>query len=178
MLHPTRTGQNWQFPAAAGVIAILFGLAAILWPSLTIGALLILFAIYAIVYGIVEILAMSRARAANQTWWTHLLIGVIGIATGLITLFYPGVTGTLLVYFIAVWALAIGIAEVLAGVTQQDWFIGITGGVTLAVGLILFANAPAGALAMVWVVGILALVRGVLLLLQVAQPTPGPEARR
>jgi uncharacterized membrane protein HdeD (DUF308 family) len=178
MLYPTRTGQDWRYPAVAGVVAILFGLAAILWPSLTIGVLLVLFAIYAIVYGALELVAMSRARAENRTWWTHLLIGVIGIAAGLITLFYPGVTGTLLVYFIAVWALAVGIAEILAGVTQQDWFLGIAGGVTLAVGLVLFANAPAGALAMVWVIGILAIVRGVMLLLQFAQPAPGPEAPR
>ena len=177
MLYPTRADQASWVPVAAGVVAIFFGLAAIFWPGLTLGVLLTLFGIYALAYGAVALVAAFRLRGEHANWWTQLLIGIVGIAAGLITLFYPGVTSVLLVYFIAGWALAIGVAEVVGAVTLRVWTLGVVGAVTAAVGLVLFANAEAGALALLWAIGALALVRGVLLLIQAAQPALGPQAR-
>ena len=175
MLYPARPEQDRRITLAAGVVATLFGLVAIFWPNLTLTALLVGFAVYVLVYGVIEVVGAYQARRENRSWWPQSLIGGVAIAAGLVTLFYPAVTTTLLVYFIAVWALAIGISEVVGAMSLRSWLLGIVGAVTAAAGFVLFGNAHAGALALVWVIGILFLVRGVLLLLEMVQPSAGPH---
>jgi len=160
----TASNLWWEY-AAAGIIAILFGIAAIAWPGITLGILVILLGVYVLVEGIVHLIAMFRAIGAHTTWWPQLLLGIISIAAGLFVIAYPGMSTVFFVYVVAFWALFIGLVACVTGLFGGSFGAVIGGIIAIVLGLLLLQNPAAGALAYVVVIGIFAIVRGVLLLI-------------
>ena len=171
--YPAESSTYWWALALSGVVTILFGLAAVLWPGLTLIVLIYLFGIYAIVDGVLALVAMFRAAGAMATWWPFLLVGAFGILAGLIALFWPGVTALVLLFVIAIWAIAVGVAQVVGGIFTTQWLTSIVGVISIVFGFVLFANPMAGALALVWVIGAFAIVRGIILLVHAVQAPAG-----
>src|SRR5579884_65329 len=164
MAYEIPAGESWWVYAAAGVIAILFGLAALLWPGVTIGILILLFGVFTIIDGIVRLFAMFRAIGAHTTWWPHLAIGILDIAAGLFVLAYPGVTAVVFVYVIAFWAILVGITEIVASLALPNFLLLIVGIISIVFGFVLLRNPAAGLLALIMVIGIFAIIRGAVLL--------------
>src|SRR5579883_1173798 len=158
-------GESWWVYALAGVVSILFGLAAIIWPGLTLFVLVFLFAAYAIIDGILRFIATLRAIGAHQTWWPQLVIGIVDIAAGLFILAYPGRTAVLVAYVIAFWAILIGLFEIVGSLATAQLLLLVVGIISVVFGFVLLANPLAGALALVIVIGIFAIVRGIVLLI-------------
>jgi len=147
-----------------GVVAILFGLAILFWPGITVGVLILLFGAYALVFGIVSLVRMFRAMGARQRWWIHLVLGVLSLGAGLFVLAYPGMTAVILLFVIAAWAIGVGIMEIVASVSGGGLLLAITGVISILFGFVLLANPAAGALALVLVIGVFSIVRGVITL--------------
>lgn len=101
----TLLARNWQSVALRGVIAILFGIAIIVWPGITLATLITFFGLFAIVGGFLLSVAAIRQRRTDEPWWLLLFEGLLGIALGIIVLVYPGITGLFLLYLIAAWAI-------------------------------------------------------------------------
>ena len=96
--------QNWWLLILRGVLAILFGVAAILWPGITLLTLIVLFGVYAIVDGLIAIwTGFSRTRESPR-WWTFLVEGLLGVGAGIAALVWPGLATLVLIYLIASWA--------------------------------------------------------------------------
>ena len=174
MAYPMVSPQPWWVLAVNGIAAILFGLAALLWPGLTLLILIVLFGAYAIVTGIVQLVAMFRAIGAGTTWWTHLVLGLLGIAAGLVVFAYPGVTTLLLLYVIAFWAITIGLVEIVAAFSSGEFLVLVAGVISIVFGFVLLSSPFQGALAFVMVIGIFAIVRGILLLVQAVRAPAQP----
>jgi len=164
----------WWVWAISGIVTILFGLAAIFWPGVTLLVLVYLFGFYAIVDGVVALVAMFRAAGAGETWWPYLILGIIGIGAGLVVLFWPGITTLILLMVIAIWAVIAGIVMVVGGLFSAQFLTMIAGVISILFGLVLFANPMAGALAFIWVIGVFALVRGVLQLIEAVRVNSSP----
>ncbi len=174
MEAPVTTPQYWWVLALGGVFSILFGLAALVWPGLTLIILVWLYGFYALLYGIVQIVGMFRAIGQHRTWWPQLLLGLVSIGAGLFVLFNPGLGSLALLLVIAIWAIVLGTVEVVTGITQANLLLVVMGVISVLFGLVLFANPFAGALALVWVIGVFATVRGIVLLVGAFQaPTVG-----
>ncbi len=168
---------TWWALAIAGVASILFGLAALFWPGLTLSVLVLLFGAYVLIHGVAELVATYKAMGAHQTWWTHLLLGIISIAAGLVVFAYPGMTALVLVYIIGFWAITIGVMEIIAAFTTGEFLVVIAGVISILFGLLLLANPGVGALVYVMVIGLFALVRGILLLIaSIRAPALTPTA--
>lgn len=156
--------RNWWMLALRGVAAILFALSAYFWPGLTLFALVMLFAAYAIVDGIMAAVVGARAH-----WWMVMTFGLIGIAAGVITIFRPGLTAVALLMFIAAWAIIRGVLEVTAAIrlrkeiTNEWWFV-LAGLLSIAFGVMMFVYPGAGALSLLWVIATYALILGVVML--------------
>ncbi|MOA39044.1 hypothetical protein D3C78_1607920 [compost metagenome] len=85
------------------------------------------------------------------------------------TFLWPGLTALLLLYIIAFWAIAAGVFQVIAAIRfrkeiRNEWLLGLSGVVSILFGAMLVVQPGAGALALVWVIGIYAVFFGILLL--------------
>jgi uncharacterized membrane protein HdeD (DUF308 family) len=155
--------------AVQGVAAVLFGLGAMAWPGQTLAVLIALFGAYALADGIAALFAMFQTTAQITPWWVWLLRGITGIAAGLVTFAWPGITALSLVYVIAAKALLSGIFEIVAALQlrkeiEGEWLMVASGALSVMLGLWLFAAPGEGALALTWTIGIFAIVIGGLLI--------------
>ena len=110
----TQLARNWWVLALRGVIAVLFGLAAFVWPGITLAALVLLFGAYALVDGVFAVIAALTGRSGHERWWVLLLEGLVGVAAGVLTFVWPAITEFVLLYLIAAWAVVTGVIEVIA----------------------------------------------------------------
>lgn len=170
--------EPWWVLAIGGVVSILFGIAAMVWPGITLFVLVWLWGVYAIIYGIVSLVAMFRAFGSGATWWTHLLVSAISIGAGLYVVANPGISSVILAYVIAVWAIVVGVIELVAGISTAQLLPVVTGVISVLFGFVLFGNPLAGAVALVWVIGLFSIVRGIVLLVGAfrAPQVTGPAA--
>lgn len=161
----------WWAVALRGLAAIIFGIIAIVWPGLTLFWLVIVFGAYAIVDGVIEIYSSIVNRARNgDRWWVGIIEGVVSVAAGLIAWIWPGLTALALLYLIAAWAVITGVMEIVLAieyrrVIQGEWLMVLGGILSIIFGLILFAYPRTGALSMIWVIGIYAIIFGIALIM-------------
>jgi uncharacterized membrane protein HdeD (DUF308 family) len=161
---PESLTRNWWVYVLHGVAAVLFGIAAFVWPGLTLFVLVALYGAYAIVEGAISLVGAFRSGGGFR--WSLLLWGLLGIAAGIVAFVWPGITALALVYVIAVWAIAKGIVQIAAAVRMRreikgEWLLGLVGLLSIAFGLLLAAFPGAGALSLVWLIGAYAIVAGV-----------------
>jgi uncharacterized membrane protein HdeD (DUF308 family) len=174
MRYDTPANLDWTYYAIAGVVSILFGLAALFWPGLTLAFLVYLFAFFAILSGVTSLIQGVRAARAGRVWWPQIVIGLLGLVAGIYVLLFPGIGTIALLLVIAFWAITVGTIEAVAGLFVADFALLIVGVISILFGFILLANPIYGALALVTVIGIFAIVRGVLLLVYAARAPATP----
>jgi uncharacterized membrane protein HdeD (DUF308 family) len=157
--------NKWWVFAVRGILGILFGLIALLYPGLTLAVLVLFLGIYAGLDGILALIAAVGGDGRDRLW--YVFEGIIGIGLAILILSYPVISERALIYVIAVWAILTGIVEILAGFElpiSRDWLLALAGVASVVFGVLVFANPAAGALAIVWLIGIYALVFGIILL--------------
>src|SRR2546428_12711007 len=108
--------RNWWALALRGILAILLGLAAIVLPGVTLAVLITLFGAYAVVDGVLAIVAGVRAAERHERWWSPVLKGLAGIAAGVLAFIWPALTALALLYLIGAWAIVTGVLEIVAAV--------------------------------------------------------------
>lgn len=160
--------RTWWVLVLRGVAALLFGVLALVWPGITLLVLIVLFAAYALVGGALELAGAFQQRRARG-WWLMLLLGIASVAAGLIAIAYPGITAVALVLVIGISAIFWGVLDIAMAIRlrrelQGEWLLGLAGFLSIVFGVILIAFPGAGALALVWLIGIQAVLVGVLLI--------------
>ena len=161
--------RNWGWIVLRGAAAVIFGVLALLWPGITLIILTLFFGAYALTDGICALIAAYKGREGGKPVWTHVLIGVLGIATGIVTFLWPGMTALALLMFIAVWALFIGVFQIVAAVRlrkeiENEWLLGLSGALSVLFGVLMIISPGAGALAVVWIIAIYSILFGLLLI--------------
>src|SRR6266852_523848 len=99
--------RNWWALALRGAAAIVFGIIALFWPPAAVAALVAVFGAYALVDGILNLVAAVRAGRSGQRWGALVFEGIVSVLVGILTLFFPAVTALALVVF---GALLVGLA--------------------------------------------------------------------
>src|SRR5215467_15626581 len=158
--------DNWWLLLLRGVVAIIFGVVAFIWPGLTLVALIFLWGAYAIVDGGIALWAAISGRGAGiaPRWWLA-IVGIVGLLAGLVAFGSPGLTALVLLMFIAVWAIVIGVLEIWGAIQlrkeiEGEWWLILSGLLSIAFGVFLIARPGAGALALIWVIGVFAILHG------------------
>src|SRR5260370_14772359 len=108
--------RNWWALALRGVLAILLGVAVVVLPGVTLAVLVALFGAYALVDGVLAIIAGVRAAERHERWWSPVLKGLAGIAAGVVAFVQPALTALALLYLIGGWGIGTGILEIVAAV--------------------------------------------------------------
>jgi uncharacterized membrane protein HdeD (DUF308 family) len=169
--------SHWWVTALRGLVAICFGVLALVRPGLALTALIYLFAAYALIDGIFSIwmgFQLRQLRDIWPYWWATLLEGIAGIIIGLIAFFWPGITAQAIIMLIAAWAIVTGIFELMTVFTGralavQEWTMAIAGILSIILGILLFMQPGAGMLTMAWLVGIYAIAWGIVLIARAFQ---------
>jgi len=160
--------RNWWALALRGAAAIVFGIIALFWPPAAIAALVVVFGAYALVDGILNLVAAVRAGRSGQRWGALLFESIVSLLVGILTLFFPAVTALALVLFVAAWSLVTGVAEVVAAiklrkVIEGEWLLALSGILSVAFGVLLFISPLFGAIAIAIWIGAYSVVFGALL---------------
>ena len=158
--------MNWWAMAIRGVITALFGVAAIAWPDITLAVLIGLFGIFMLADGVIAFITAVRAGQEERRWWTYVVEGFVEVGIGIAVFSVPQVTAVILLYFIAFWAIFVGIWRIATAIElrreiEGEWLWGLSGLVTLLFGFALLAFPAASALTLVTVIGIFALAFGI-----------------
>ena len=170
---PAETGHWWAL-ALRGVIAVLFGLAALLRPGIALAALILLFGAYALVDGVFAIVGVFGGTRSGTPRWLLLLEGAVGILAGIIAFVFPGLTAIALLYLVAAWAVITGLAEIAMAIRLRqeitgEWALILGGILSVLFGLLLAVLPGVGILSLIWLIGIYAEVFGLLLLISAFQ---------
>jgi uncharacterized membrane protein HdeD (DUF308 family) len=147
--------RDWWLIAIRGIAAILFGLAAFIWPGLTLELLVLLFAIYVLIDGVLSIVAALPRPGQSPSM---LVGGIVSVVAGVVALIFPGLAALSVVILIAAWAILTGIAEIALTFRLHErltvellWVI--AGIASIVFGIVLIVFPVAGALALIWFIG-------------------------
>jgi uncharacterized membrane protein HdeD (DUF308 family) len=158
--------KNWWLLLLRGIAAIVFGLLAFAWPGLTLLTLILFYGAFALVDGVLAIIAAITGGAPAPRWWLA-IVGLLGIAAGLLTFLMPGLTAVVLLLFIAGWAIATGVFQIIGAIKlrkeiDNEWLLILCGVISVLFGVSMVLAPGAGALALVWVIGAYSVVIGAL----------------
>jgi uncharacterized membrane protein HdeD (DUF308 family) len=160
--------RNWWALALRGIFAILLGLAAFVLPGVTLAVLVALFGAYAVVDGVLAIIAGVRAAERHERWWSLVLKGLAGIVAGVLAFVWPALTALALLFLIAGWAIVTGVLEIVAAVhlhrAHGEWLLILNGVLSILFGLFVIVWPGAGVLTLLWIIGVYAIVFGAVLL--------------
>lgn len=161
--------HNWWSLVVRGMVAILFAIVTFFWPALTFGALVFLFAGYALVDGVMSIIGAMRAERAHERWGALLFEGMAGVAAAVVTVFWPAITALALVYIVAFWAMLTGFAEIAAAFRLRrhvagEVLLAIAGALSIAFGVLLVFAPLAGAIVLALWLGAYMFVFGAVLI--------------
>ena len=168
MVHTLKL--NWWLLALRGLVAVLFGVLAFMWPGATLITLVWLFGAFALVNGILSLVLAAKTPKGYPKVGSLILGGLLGILAGLLAFVMPGITALGLLILIAAWAIVTGIMELVAAVRlrkiiNNEWLLVLAGIASVVFGVILLFQPAAGALALIWLIGAWALLSGILLMI-------------
>ena len=160
--------RNWWALALRGALAVLFGAAAFVVPGLTVAFLIALFGVYALIDGVLAIIAGVKAAEHHERFGSLLLRGIAGIAAGVVAFILPGPTAVILTLIIGVWAVVTGVLEIVAAVhlhrAHGEWLLILNGVVSVLFGVILVVVPTLGILTLLWIIGVYAILFGLIML--------------
>ncbi|MBV8072538.1 MAG: DUF308 domain-containing protein [Acidobacteriaceae bacterium] len=160
---------HWWALALRGLVAIICGIISFAAPGAALALLVALFGAYALVDGVFAIVSTFRAIKGHSRWVPFLLEGIAGIVAGIITFLAPAITFAFLLLVVAFWAIVTGILEIVAAIRMRrhlpgEWFLLLTGVLSIVFGLIVLWRPLVGALAITIWLGAYLLLAGILLL--------------
>jgi uncharacterized membrane protein HdeD (DUF308 family) len=162
-----------------GLLAVAIGIVSVAWPNVTIGAFVILFAIYAFAIAVTDAMRAFSSDGVGPVFG-YLFLSLIAVAAGVTSLAWPGITALALALFVGAWALVAGVFEV--GLTfrsgerageQAMWLLG--GIVSIALGLVLFIRPDIGVESLAIVFGLYSVAFGISALVLSAQARQLPS---
>ncbi len=155
----------WESLVLRGVAGILFGIAAVFWPGITLVTLVYLFSIFILVNGTIDIVESIIALSRKGSWVWKMLLGFAELGVGVYLVRHPQVTFTTLILLIGLVLIAKGVFEVIMAImedfsaTEKTLMI-IGGALAVVVGIAILLQPVSGGVAFVWVLGLYALLTG------------------
>jgi uncharacterized membrane protein HdeD (DUF308 family) len=161
--------RNWWLFTLRGVMGIIFGLIALIFPGATMLSLVIVFSAYMLVDGVVGIISAVRAARQRDRWGLLAFEGLLDIAVGIVAFLWPGLTVLAFVLLVAAWAIVTGALMAAAGfrlnIDHGRWWLVLGGLISLAYGALLIATPIIGAVVLTWWIGAYAIAFGISLII-------------
>lgn len=168
-----RDNDLWGGLAFRGMLAIVFGLAAVFWPGLTLVTLVYLFSGFLLASGLIGlVLGLVNIFNGKNSLLARVLavgLGAVEIGAGVYLLRHPGVAFSTFILIIGLLFIARGVIDAFVGIFEDDIATSktistISGVLSVIVGVILLMQPASGGVAFVWILGLYALITGPMLL--------------
>ena len=156
---------SWGAILTKGIFAIVFGVLAVAWPGMTLGVLIVIFGVFCLLDGLYTLIQSTTNRKTHKHWKRSLAAGVFGTILGALVLTAPFITGLVVLYFIAAWAVVMGTMSIINAVrlrkqVAMGWPLS-SGIIALGFGISLFIIPFGTALAATWAIGFLLVIWGI-----------------
>lgn len=165
----TLGAEYWWVGMVQGIAALLFGVAAVFWPGLTLATLVYLFSAFVLAWGVISIVHGILSIKNSSTWWLTLIFGFVGTGVGLYLVRHPGVSFKTLILLIGFTLIFRGIVDIIAAFVDEHtatsriiWLI--AGSAAVLAGIVILNQPVAGGVAFVWILGLYSLVFGPLMI--------------
>ncbi|WP_372759794.1 HdeD family acid-resistance protein [Pseudoalteromonas sp.] len=157
--------KNWSLLLVRGILAVLFGVITWFAPEASLQLILLIFAGYFLVDGILRVWVAINSKNVNPFWGLLLVAGLLSIIAAIVTLTAPNITALLLLYYVAAWAIAIGAVEILLAQKlrheiSNEWILVLSGVISILFGGYLIVNPGAGIITLLWLVATYAVIFG------------------
>ncbi len=161
--------RNWWTLALRGGVAILFGIAAFIWPMATALAFVILLAAFAFVEGVFAFVGAFGWGLPGGQRLLLILLGLLGIAVGVLAVTYPGLAAVTIVLWVGWWAIIAGIIQIIVAIEvrkqiENEWMLVLGAILSVLFGILLLYRPLTGVLTLTWLFGFYALLYGVIML--------------
>ncbi|MFC4334250.1 HdeD family acid-resistance protein [Salininema proteolyticum] len=155
--------RNWGWVLFRGLLLILFGVMAWVWPGLTAYTLVILFGAYSLIDGVFAIIMGAKGGEGRGLL---IFTGILGVLIGIMVFIWPLESTLALLVLIAVWAVVIGVSYIVKGIELKGdaagrWLLILSGAAGVALGFVLIFNPGTGVLGLTWAIGLFAIAWGV-----------------
>ena len=157
--------EYWWVLTLRGAVAVLFGIAAVFWPGITLVTLLYLFSAYILVSGIIDIVHGIGGISKRASWFLTLILGFAELGVGVYLLRHPHVVFATFILLLGFMLIVRGVFEGVAAfsdsasVTNRTLMI-IASVVAIVAGIILLFQPASAGVAFVWILGLYALLVG------------------
>jgi uncharacterized membrane protein HdeD (DUF308 family) len=163
----------WWLIILRGVVALLFGIMALISVQFTLLFLVYLFGAYVLLDGILAIIVSLQERRSSSGWWVVFLLGIVGIVVGVLSFIHPGDVALVIFYLVAAWLVITGILEIISAFTLRaigvEWLLVVAGGISIILGIIFFLRPTSSILSLVWLLGVFALIYGIIQIVRAIQ---------
>jgi uncharacterized membrane protein HdeD (DUF308 family) len=161
--------SHWWLFLIRGILALVLGILIPLFPGAAILTLAILFGAYALVDGLVAIVAAVRMNHADYNWIWLVLEGILGVIVGAITFFFTGLVALWLVFLFGAWAILTGILAIASAIRirqaiANEILMILFGTISIVAGIAIFVFPLYGVFALAWTIGIYAILAGIFLI--------------
>ena len=158
-------GSWWVF-MLRGVAAIIFGVLVFLFPGLGLVFILAFLGAWMLFDGIGSIYqAVKGGHQTGERSRTWLWIdGIISLAAAAVMLLAPGVSAIGLLIVTAAWFLLSGGARLMLAFRLSSVLLGLLGALNILIGAWMLLRPGPGLLAVIWMVGLEAIVMGVIMI--------------
>jgi uncharacterized membrane protein HdeD (DUF308 family) len=164
----TQMFNDWWLLAVRGVLAIILGVLAIFWPPQALIFLVVLFGAITLMDGVLAMIMGFISTPFTERRWVIFLEGAVEIIIGSFTLLFLNTATHFIYYAIAAWAIITGILEIVAAIhlwrVLREPVLILSALFSIIIGIMPFVFPGVGEIVLVWMIGICAFVRGILLI--------------
>lgn len=155
--------------ATQGVVVVLFGVMALVWPGLTAKLFIALFGVFILVWGLIGLVHSFLRLGRSRAWWVELIFSIIALGFGAFLLSNPGVTGAIIILIVGIILIIRGVMDVITGLSAKEpairsnrLFYIVLGLLGVIVGLVVAMYPAASGMTFVWIFGLYMLAYGAL----------------
>jgi uncharacterized membrane protein HdeD (DUF308 family) len=158
----------WTF-LLRGVLLGIFAVLALASPVVTAAALIFWIAIFLVAEGGFIFLAAIMGWKEGEDKWLSVVEGVLNVILGIFMLGSPEVTIFFAVFYLGIWSVMSGVTRIAMAIQLRkeikgDFWIALSGTISILFGLLIISNPGVGAATLVRMLGLFALLAGIILI--------------
>lgn len=161
--------ELWWVGLVEGIAAVIFGIAALFWPGMTITTLVYIFSAFVLVWGVAEIVSSLMSMKSRSNWWLTMLFGLVALGVGVYLVRHVDVAFNTLILIIGFTLIVRGLIDIVSALIDEAsasyrTLNAIVGFAAVIVGIVVLNASAAAGVAFVWILGLYALILGPLMI--------------